>query len=274
MKREDMEEVTMMMSRSSGNRSNGAFPQHQEPITTSTCPRWKLYDNPFYYSRPSSKHLHQFWDLTLFKPVMDSDLDFARAHIIELKAEMEYERKARNKAESMNKKLAKQVGEERREREALERVCEKLAREISLYKSAIVGLKKEVEEERKMLRMAEVLREERVQMKLADAKILFEEKLSEFNDSKRMNPVPRISQKITANVSGKFSRLVFSEKSLSSVSSSMEIQNPHIKRGIKGFVEFPTMARAIGSKLECRKAQLKILLKQKSPIRSNSLITS
>ncbi|KAK8606529.1 hypothetical protein V6N13_030810 [Hibiscus sabdariffa] len=303
-----MEEVMlmMMMIRSSGNHTNGAFP-------TATCPRWKLYDNPFYYSHhhqpqqqcPSSKHLHQvaasFWDLTLFKPVMDSDLDFARAHIIELKAEMEYERKARKKAESMNKKLAKQVGEERRGREALERACEELARETSMYKAAIVGMKKEIEEERKMLRMAEVLREERVQMKLAEAKILFEEKLLELKETKRMHPVdvsvPRIPHKnkedkipvFTANLSEKFSRLVFSEKSCDNSNNTVEFQrkespepqNPHIKRGIKGFVEFPRVVRGIGSKsrhwgtkLECQKAQLKILLKQKSPIRSNTLITS
>ncbi|KAK8559485.1 hypothetical protein V6N13_026907 [Hibiscus sabdariffa] len=278
-----MEEVMlmMMMIRSSGNHSNGAFP-------TATCPRWKLYDNPFYYPHYNQQqHLHQvaasFWDLTFFKPVMDSDLDFARAHIIELKAEMEYERKARKKAESMNKKLAKQVVEERRGREALERACEELARETSLYKAAIVGMKKEIEEERKMLRMAEVLREERVQMKLADAKILFEEKLSELKETKHMHPVEDKAPVFTASLSGKFSRLVFSEKSCdnSQRKASPEAQNPHIKRGIKGFVEFPRVVRAIGSKsrhwgtkLECQKAQLKILLKQKSPTRANTLITS
>ncbi|XWS50171.1 hypothetical protein CRYUN_Cryun12cG0066200 [Craigia yunnanensis] len=347
MKGEDMEEVMMMMISSPGNPSNETIPQ--EPITPTTCPSWKLYDNPFYFSDhhqqqqcQSSQHLHQvnlplsarkiagsFWDLTFFKPVMDSELDIARAQIIDLKAELEYEFKARKKAESLNKKLAKEIAEERRGREALERVCEELAREISLDKAEIRRMKREFEEERKMLRMAEVLREERVQMKLAEAKILFEEKLLELEETKRTLPdtsVSRIEQKntedklpaFTAKLSGKFSRLVFSEKSCDisntavdsrestrfalsekssscydnindTVSSSMAIQriaspepeNPHIKRGIKGFVEFPRVVRAIGSKsrhwgtkLECQTAQLRILLKQKSPIRSNSLILS
>ncbi|XP_022773602.1 protein BRANCHLESS TRICHOME-like [Durio zibethinus] len=341
MKGEDMEEVMMMIS-SPGNPRNETQAIPQEPITTTTCPSWKLYDNPFYYSDhhqqqqcQSRKHLHQvnlphsarkiaasFWDLTFFKPVMDSELDIGRAQIIELKAELEYERKARKKAESLNKQLAKELAEERRGRGALERVCEELAREISLYKAEIDRMKREFEDDRKMLRMAEVLREERVQMKLAEAKILFEEKLLELEETKRTKldtSVSRIEKKnkegklpaFTANLSGKFSRLVFSEKSCdsrdstrfvlsekasscydninSTVSSSMAIQrkaspepeNPHIKRGIKGSVEFPRVVRAIGSKsrhwgtkLECQKAQLRILLKQKSPIRSNSLIMS
>ncbi|XP_038993380.1 protein BRANCHLESS TRICHOME-like [Hibiscus syriacus] len=216
---------------------------------------------------------------------MDSDLDIARAHIIELKAELEYERKARKKAEAINKKLVKEVDEERRGREALERVCEELASEISLDKAAIVRMKKEVEEERKMLRMAEVLREERFQMKLTEAKILFEEKLLELEETKRISQKKKEDKipAFTANLSGKFSRLVFSEKSCdnSKRKASPETQNPHIKRGIKGFVEFPRVVQAIGSKsrhwgtkLECQKTHLKILLKQKSPIRSNSLITS
>ncbi|XVE58164.1 hypothetical protein DITRI_Ditri04bG0148400 [Diplodiscus trichospermus] len=349
MKGKDMDELMMMMmSTPCTNPSNETIPQ--EHITTTTCPSWKLYDNPFYYAHhhlqqlcQSSKHLHQvnvplparkiaasLWDLTFFKPVMDSELDIARAQIIDLKAELEFERKARKKAESLNKKLAKEIAGERRGRGALERVCEELAREIPLYKAEIDRMKREIEEERKMLRMAEVLREERVQMKLAEAKILFEEKLLELEETKNTQPadtsVSRLEQKgkqdetpaLKANLSGKFSRLVFSEKSSdnsnaavdsreptrfalsekssscynnirNTVSSSMAIQrkaspepeNPHIKRGIQGFVEFPRVVRAIGSKsrhwgtkLECQKAQLRILLKQKSPIRSNSLIMS
>ncbi|XVF51198.1 hypothetical protein PTKIN_Ptkin04bG0165100 [Pterospermum kingtungense] len=339
MKEEDMEEEVMMMISTSGNPSN----------ETTTSPSWKLYDNPFYYPHhqqqqqrcQSSKHLHQvnlhlsarkiaasFWDLTFFKPVMDSEQDIARAQITDFKAELEYERKARKKAESLNKKLAKELDEERRGSEALERVCEELAREISFYKAEIGRMKREFEEERKMLRVAEVIREERVQMKLAEAKILFEEKLLELEETKRTQTadalVSRIEQKskedkipaLKANLSGKFSRLIFSEKSCddrddnfdsrestrfalseksssyyenisSTVCSSMTIQrkaspepeNPHIKRGIKGFVEFPRVVRAIGSKsrhwgtkLECQKAQLKILLKQKSPIRSDQIV--
>jgi hypothetical protein len=285
------------------------------------------------------RHLHlplsarkiaaSFWDLTFFTPIMDTELDFARARILELKAELEYERKARKKLETMSKRLAKELAEERRGREALERVCEELAREISSDKEEIDHMKREMGEEREMIRMAEVLREERVQMKLAEAKMLFEEKLLELvgtttqaephqNSTSRMeqksqeDKEPEIATplKTTAILSGQLNRLVLGEKSCydnsestgailsekpsfndntSSISSmviqrsraSPEPENPHIKRGMKGFVEFPRVVRAIGSKnkhrgtkLECQKAQLRILLKQKSPIRSNNLIVS
>uniref|UniRef100_B9GY41 Branchless trichome n=1 Tax=Populus trichocarpa TaxID=3694 RepID=B9GY41_POPTR len=248
---------------------------------------------------------------------MDTELDFARARILELKAELEYERKARKKLETMSKRLAKELAEERRGREALERVCEELAREISSDKEEIDHMKREMGEEREMIRMAEVLREERVQMKLAEAKMLFEEKLLELvgtttqaephqNSTSRMeqksqeHKEPEIATplKTTAILSGQLNSestgAILSEKpsfndNTSSISSmviqrsraSPEPENPHIKRGMKGFVEFPRVVRAIGSKnkhrgtkLECQKAQLRILLKQKSPIRSNNLIVS
>lgn len=249
---------------------------------------------------------------------METELDVARSQIIELKAELDYERKARKKVESLNKRLAKELAEERRGREAMERVCEELAREISSDKEEIDRMKRDMEEERKMLRMAEVLREERVQMKLAEAKMLLEEKLIELEETKR-DKIPGLISRASSssgNLSGKFSRFVLGEKpiddnididsrdstrlslgsteklscndNVNCVSSmafqrrtSTEAENPHIKRGIKGFVEFPRVVRAIGSKsrhwgtkLECQKAQLRILLKQRSPIRSNNLILS
>ncbi|KAJ9148154.1 hypothetical protein P3X46_030238 [Hevea brasiliensis] len=327
-----------MMIGSVENSANESIPQY--PITTATCPTWKLYENPFYNSHhtnhhqhphhrhcQSNKHFHplsarkiapSFWDLTFFRPIMETELEIAGAQIIELKAELEYERKARRKGETMNKILAKELAEERKGREALERVCEELAREISSDKVEIDRIKREIEEERKMLRVAEVLREERVQMKLAEAKILFEEKLLELEGSKMSepdeNPTLKMEQEdknqedqATANnLSGKFSRLILGERScddnngadsrestravLSEKSScndnhssvsSVTVENPHIKRGIKGFVEFPRVVRAIGSKsrhwgtkLECQKAQLRILLRQKNPIRSNNVIIS
>ncbi|KAL4384713.1 hypothetical protein GQ457_15G011360 [Hibiscus cannabinus] len=319
MKREDMDEMMMMISgRGPNNQSNEA----------STRTTWKVYDNPFYCSLHQqlwlrSKPLHHdhqinfpvsaqnivdpFCDLT---PVMDSDLDIARAHIIDLQAELEHELRARKKAESFNKKLAKEVDEQRRGREALERVCDKLAREISMDKAEIDKMKRDFEQERKMLRMAEVIREERVQMKMSEAKILFQEKLLELEETKREVPPADKEDKLSpsnADLSGKFSVLSsskagYSEKSSTcndntkirsstgvTQSSSMGIQrkaspgteNQHIKRGIKGFAEFPRVVRAIGSKTrrwgskqECQMAQLRILLKQKSPIPSNSPIMS
>lgn len=294
---------------------------------------------------------------------MESELDMSRAQIMELKTELEYERKARKKLESINKRLVKEAAEERRGREAMEKMCEELAKEISFDKAEISTMKREIEEERKMMRMSEVLREERVQMKLAEAKIVLEEKLLELECSKRiisestntstttsttttsvatttsaLKSKENVASRAVASFSGKFRQFVMGDKWISndeinnrvdsmastrSVSSHdhnhnnnikysssactedssesvlsencndksapifprkllAETENPHIKRGIKGFVEFPRVVRAVGSKnrqywgtkLECQKAQLRILLKQKSPIRSNSLITS
>lgn len=314
----------------------------EESITTTTCSSWKLYENPFYNSqhhqnhRPhhqcqSYRHIHQlhlplsarkiaasFWDLTFFRPMMETELDIAQAQIIELKAELDYEHKARKRAESMNKRLARELAEERRGREAMERLCEELAREVSSEKEEIDRIKREMEEERRMMRMAEVLREERVQMKLTEAKIFFEEKLSELEETKTRSTqidatstsrnmeqlqkrqedkypglLTASSSNTSRSLSGKFSRLVLRDQrsfddNVGNISSTAiqrrapsEPENPHIKRGIKGFVEFPRVVRAIGSrsrhwgtKLECQKAQLRILLKQRSPIRSSNLIMS
>ncbi|XP_065858471.1 LOW QUALITY PROTEIN: protein BRANCHLESS TRICHOME [Euphorbia lathyris] len=238
-------------------------------MMTTTCssskdpifPTWKLYDNPFYnHQFPPTNHPISarkiaacFWDLTFFRPIMETELELAQAQITELQAELLYERKARKRGEAMNKRLAKELAGERRGREAVERVCEELARGISFDKAEIDRLKREIEEERKMLRMAEVFREERVQMKLAEAKFFFEEKLLELEGNKKEEP-----SSSSANLSGKFSRLFIGEtdKSLSSSSSnenfgrrvSPESENHHIKRGIKGFVEFPRVVRTIGSK--------------------------
>ncbi|TKY57282.1 hypothetical protein E2542_SST21728 [Spatholobus suberectus] len=77
---------------------------------------------------------------------------------------------------------------ERKGRELIEEVCDELAKEIGEDKAEVEALKREsmklreeVEEERKMLQMAEVWREERVQMKLIDAKVALEEKYSQMN---------------------------------------------------------------------------------------------
>lgn len=302
--------MMMMMIKSPENPGMESI--SNDPMTTSTCPTWKLYENPFYTHNHQKKQqqiqsnngshnqihrLHlpisarkiaaSFWDLTFIRPFMESELDKARNKITELKAELEQERRARKKVETMNKKLGRELSEERKGREALERLCEELAREISSEKAQINRMKKDMEEERKMLRVAEVLREERVQMKLADAKILLEEKLLELEeavkrkqtDSEEGKSPPVLPEKSGRNAGGTLPTLDIHQRR---ASPEPEPENPHIRRGIKGFVEFPKVVRAIGSKskhlgtkLECQKAQLRILLKQKtSLIRSNSLLTS
>jgi hypothetical protein len=78
---------------------------------------------------------------------------------------------------------------ERKARELMEEVCDELAKEIADDKAEVEALKREtlktrdeIEEERKMLQMAEVWREERVQMKLLDAKLALENKYKELSD--------------------------------------------------------------------------------------------
>ncbi|KAK9079786.1 hypothetical protein SSX86_001459 [Deinandra increscens subsp. villosa] len=279
--------------------------KHISISTTTPSPSWKLYENPFYTS-PQNHHHNQennqevrkqeqedhkkqlhllhlpistrkitssFWDLTFIKPFMDSELDSAKAQIMELKAQLACERKARKKAESLNKKLAKEVLDERKERGALKKVCEELACKLTFGRSEMSRLRVEMEEERKMLRVSEVLREERVQMKLSEAKIILEEKLSELEISK----ITHIKKDGQEQQAPENRNVVVNSQQGRKV--SLEPENPHIKRGIRGFVEFPRVVRAIGSrsrhlgtKLECQKAQFMILLKQKAQIQSNKLI--
>uniref|UniRef100_A0ACD5TF95 Uncharacterized protein n=1 Tax=Avena sativa TaxID=4498 RepID=A0ACD5TF95_AVESA len=113
------------------------------------------------------------------------------------------ERKNRQRAEIMNSKLVSELSElksvakrylqdyekERKARELMEEVCDELAKEIAEDKAEVEALKSEsmkmrdeVEEERKMLQMAEVWREERVQMKLVDAKLTLDSKYSQLSD--------------------------------------------------------------------------------------------
>ncbi|XP_073047055.1 protein BRANCHLESS TRICHOME-like [Primulina eburnea] len=309
---EDMMVVMMKIRRQEA--SSTSVHQHNNhtnfPITTSiSCPTWKLYENPFYISQQNQTLQHQehsstdkkqihklhlpisarkiaasFWDLTFIKSFMESELEMAKAQIDKLKSELESERKERKKMKSLNKRLAKELSEERKGREALERVCGDLAKEISSDKGERARLKKGIEEERKMLRVAEVIREERVQMKLKEAKILLEEKFIELEVAKKMGVEPSLSSSSEAkqeagihhNQETHVHTMAFIQKR-----SSPEAENPHIKRGIKGFVEFPKVVRAIGcrsskhlsNKLECQKAQLKILLKQKGPVRFTGVIS-
>ncbi|XP_024533509.1 uncharacterized protein At5g41620-like [Selaginella moellendorffii] len=120
-----------------------------------------------------------------------------RAIVIAAKSEAEEEKRHKRKAEHLNRKLARQLEEtssalskamndlerERKARQLMEEVCDELAREIGQDKAEVEELKREsekvreeVEEERRMLQMAEVWREERVQMKLAEARHELEEK--------------------------------------------------------------------------------------------------
>ncbi|XP_059627744.1 uncharacterized protein At5g41620 isoform X2 [Cornus florida] len=111
--------------------------------------------------------------------------------------ELKVEKKLRRQTERLNKKLGKELADtkaslskavkelesEKRAREILEQVCDELARGIGEDRAEVEDLKREsakvreeVEKERQMLQLADLLREERVQMKLLEAKYQFEEK--------------------------------------------------------------------------------------------------
>ncbi|KZV29527.1 actin cytoskeleton-regulatory complex protein pan-1-like [Dorcoceras hygrometricum] len=125
-----------------------------------------------------------------------------RAIIEDMKADLSVEKKDRQRLEMVNSKLVDGLSEakllakrykhayekEQKARELIEEVCNELAKEIGDDRAEVetvqresIKLQDEVEEERKMLQMAEVWREERVQMKLVDAKVMLEEKYSYMN---------------------------------------------------------------------------------------------
>ncbi|XWS51871.1 hypothetical protein CRYUN_Cryun11dG0019200 [Craigia yunnanensis] len=125
-----------------------------------------------------------------------------RAFVDDVKADLNREKKNRQRLEIVNSKLVNELAaaklsakqymldyeKERKARELIEEVCDELAKEIGEDKAEVEALKRdsmklqeEVDEERKMLQMAEVWREERVHMKLIDAKVALEERYSQMN---------------------------------------------------------------------------------------------
>ena len=135
-------------------------------MNNDTSPRWKLYENPFYINTPP--HKSSTTNTNPFKRRMDSELHLALNHILELQTQLRYERKARKKVESLARRLAKELNEERKQRKGMEGVCHELATHISSHQPH-----KEIQEERNMLRLAQALREQRLQMKLAEVKTVF-----------------------------------------------------------------------------------------------------
>ncbi|CAH9093729.1 unnamed protein product [Cuscuta epithymum] len=122
-----------------------------------------------------------------------------------LVGELKTEKKLRKQTERLNKKLGRELANtkaslskatkeaesEKRAREILEQACDELARGIGEDRAEVEELKKEsakvkeeVEKEREMLQLADVLREERVQMKLSEAKYEFEEKNAAIDELK------------------------------------------------------------------------------------------
>ncbi|CAA0835914.1 Unknown protein [Striga hermonthica] len=126
-----------------------------------------------------------------------------RLMVDDLKDDLKMERNNGKKVNRENSKLSRDVaeakmsarkfmhniGKEKKARKLLEDMCNKLAIEIKDYKVEIGALRSErekieedVENERKMMQLAEVWREEHTQKKLQDAKLILENKFCELNN--------------------------------------------------------------------------------------------
>ncbi|TKY72203.1 hypothetical protein E2542_SST00942 [Spatholobus suberectus] len=115
----------------------------------------------------------------------------------DLKDKLAKERSSRERMELLNTKLAHELAKanlsakqyttkykkEKKERKLIEEVCNELAMQVREDTAMLEGLlsrSEEVKEEREMMEMAELWREERVQMKLADAQFLLEDKYNQM----------------------------------------------------------------------------------------------
>ncbi|KAG4945954.1 hypothetical protein JHK87_041961 [Glycine soja] len=118
-----------------------------------------------------------------------------------IKDKLAREKRSRERMELFNTKLVHELAKtkisakqymtnykkEKRERKLIEEVCNELAMQVredtaklEVLLSDSVKICKEVEEEREMMEMAELWREERVQMKLADVQFLLEDKYNQM----------------------------------------------------------------------------------------------
>ncbi|KAG2320025.1 hypothetical protein Bca52824_013238 [Brassica carinata] len=178
------------------------FSYQMEGIT-----KWDLGSFRTYYSvEPCEKFQEDEYLQSSLVPRLEAELWKAQSRIKELETEkfgskenadslFEYlkeklskEREERKGANAENSMLKKKVLEMEstanrlmRERDTLERVCEELVTRIDDLKAETRRLWDETEEERQMLQMAEMWREERVRVKLTDAKHSLEEKYEEMN---------------------------------------------------------------------------------------------
>ncbi|CAN4099012.1 unnamed protein product [Withania somnifera] len=124
-----------------------------------------------------------------------TEQDKIHSAITSVARELKIEKKLRKQTERLNKKLGRELADtkaslskavkelegEKRNREILEQVCDELARDLGEYRTEMEELKRksakireELEMEQKMHQLADVMREERVQMKLSEAKYQFE----------------------------------------------------------------------------------------------------
>lgn len=188
--------------------------------------------------------------------------------------------------ESLNIALARELSEEKARRKMAEKKMEDLSDQVSRRNIEMEKLRSEIMDERRMMRVAQVLREERVHMKLLEVKLMMEEKLTMFPSS---SDPPQLSSAHVAKVleigkhtshqgsgnMGQPHHHRYNQQQQQQVRKEME--NPHIKRGIIGHVEFPSKLIKSRSgdlmgppefhgssthlKLELQKNRLRVLLK-------------
>ncbi|KAJ1385777.1 hypothetical protein SESBI_41378 [Sesbania bispinosa] len=123
--------------------------------------------------------------------------EIVEAAIESVAGELDVERKLRRQFESLNKKLGRELAEtkaslikmvkelesEKRAREIIEQVCDELAKyagedkyEIDTLKRESTEVYEEIEKEKEMMELADMLLEKRAQMKLSEEKYQLEEK--------------------------------------------------------------------------------------------------
>lgn len=126
--------------------------------------------------------------------------EIIEAAIESVAGELDVERKLRRRFESLNKKLGRELSEtkayllkvvkqlesEKRAREIFEQVCDELARDVGEDRSELDNIEsvkvcEEVEKEQEIMRLADMLREERAQVKHSEAKYQLEEKNAAVN---------------------------------------------------------------------------------------------
>ncbi|CAI8596587.1 unnamed protein product [Vicia faba] len=172
------------------------------------------------------------------------------AYVDDIKLDLNRERKSRQRIEIINSRLVNELADakllakrcmqdcekERKARELIEEVCDELAKEIGEDKAEVEALKREsmtireeMDEERRMLQMAEVWREERVHMKLIDAKVALDEKYSQMNELVAYLETFLKSVNINSNA-----KEIREAQSLQQVAASVNIQD------IKGFSYEPS----------------------------------
>nr|CAB3503939.1 unnamed protein product [Digitaria exilis] len=164
--------------------------------------------------------------------------------------ELCFERRMRWKAEALSEALAAELANERRRCETAEAECRAIRENDAAAREEVESTMEDVEEERRMLRVVELWREECVQIKLADARAAMEEKLREIDDA-----IADIHATTAASNNHKSSCCCSSSSPNGKTSSPTRVRcsgaRPAAVRtrtsgggwGVKGFVEFPMTVR-------------------------------